>query len=100
MRYEFKVTAEVERTQGLFASRDEISDQMREAIEGADYGSWTGDNGGEYETIEWEVEEAQSVADQLAPVRRALAGLRQIDPNAEPSKLAAGVNELWKEVNR
>ena len=57
MRFEFKVTIEIERDQGKFAARDEIATLIQEALEGADYGSWSGDNGGEYSTQTWDVEE-------------------------------------------
>lgn len=56
MQIDIHVHAEVERTTGMFAGREEIEEQMAEAIENADYGQWSGDNGGEYETVEWEVE--------------------------------------------
>jgi hypothetical protein len=57
MRFRYVVEVEVEREQGLFASRDELGDQLREALESADPGSLTGDNGGEYSTTSWSVEE-------------------------------------------
>lgn len=55
MRFVFNVEVEVERSQGKFASKDEIKDQLEQAIADADPGSITGDAGGEYETTVWEV---------------------------------------------
>jgi seryl-tRNA(Sec) selenium transferase len=53
MRLTFTVEVEVERITGKFASRDELAEQMVNAIEGADEGTWYGDNEGEYETTSW-----------------------------------------------
>lgn len=58
MQFTFTVTVEVSRTEGKFASRDELSDQLVEAIEAADPQSLEGDNGGQYETVSWTVEDA------------------------------------------
>lgn len=55
MRFTYTVSVEVERTQGKFASRDEIGDQIQEALEQADPQQFDGENGGMYETTEWEV---------------------------------------------
>ena len=57
MRFKFEVEVEVTRAQGLFATRDEIRDQIQEALEGADPGTYSGDGGGEYETTDWSVSE-------------------------------------------
>jgi len=53
--FTFTVTVEVEKMAGPFASRDELADQIREAIEGADPGDLYGDNGGEYGVTTWDV---------------------------------------------
>jgi len=58
MKFAFTVTAEVNRIEGKFASRDDIGEQIRSELEGCDPGSFTGENGGEYETVSWEVEDA------------------------------------------
>jgi hypothetical protein len=58
MKYTFHVTVEVNHTQGKFATREEIADQLMEALSSADPGTLTGDNGGEYETQTWEVTDA------------------------------------------
>jgi hypothetical protein len=58
--FEFRVTVEVTRESGLFAARDEIAEQLRDAIEGADpgYVSGVGANGdSEYTVDSWEVED-------------------------------------------
>ena len=56
--FNFKVSVTVNRTEGKFATKEEIGDQIREALEGADPGSYEGENGGTYETDSWDVEEA------------------------------------------
>jgi len=55
MEFTFTVRATVERTQGKFASRDELEGQIQEALDDANPGDLTGDNGGEYEVTEWDV---------------------------------------------
>lgn len=62
MRFKFVVEVEVQRTRGKFASRDEIADQIREALEGADPQTYTGGNEGEYETASWDVNEEETDA--------------------------------------
>lgn len=57
MKFTFTVHVEVERTQGKFAPRYELADQLMEALDGANPDTLTGDNG-EYEVSSWEVEEA------------------------------------------
>jgi hypothetical protein len=54
--FTFKVTVEVERVEGKFASRDEIMEQLADALESADPGAVSGDNGGEYEVTSWAVD--------------------------------------------
>ncbi len=56
MELEFTVRVEVERQQGKFAGRDELEEQLRDALESADPGQLEGENGGEYEVTLWEVE--------------------------------------------
>jgi hypothetical protein len=58
MRFEFKVSVEVERESGKFASRDEIAEELRTALADADPGQVSGvgaDGDSYYNTIEWEV---------------------------------------------
>jgi hypothetical protein len=56
MELAFEIRAQVERTSGPFASRDELEAQVLEALEQADPGSLEGDSGGEYDVDEWTVE--------------------------------------------
>lgn len=60
MRFEFKVVVEVERDEGKFESREDLGEQIRDEIESADPGSLEGDNGGQYSTSLFEVEEVES----------------------------------------
>lgn len=53
----FTVCVEVERTEGKFASREELTDLLREEIEGSDPVSLEGENGGQYEVVSFEVTE-------------------------------------------
>jgi hypothetical protein len=55
MRYVLSVTVEVERNEGKFATRDEIGEQIAEAITDADPGELYGENGGQYTVTTWEV---------------------------------------------
>lgn len=58
MRFTFTVDVEVERDSGKFASRDEIAEQIQEAIEGADPGtidSVGADADSSYSVTSWEV---------------------------------------------
>lgn len=60
MRFNFTVFVEVERTEGKFASRDEIAEQILEALDGANPGSISGvgaDGTTEYEIVDFEVTE-------------------------------------------
>lgn len=56
MEFKFLVEVVATRTQGKFATRDEIGEAIQEALDDAAIGSFEGDNGGEYE-IEWSVNE-------------------------------------------
>jgi hypothetical protein len=51
MRFIYRVEVELERQEGKFASRIELGDQIREALEGADYGEWGTDDGGVYSSF-------------------------------------------------
>jgi hypothetical protein len=55
MRFIYTVTVQVERSEGKFASRDDMGEQIRDCLEQADPGQLDGENGGIYETVEWEV---------------------------------------------
>jgi hypothetical protein len=56
MIFRFVVEVEVNRVQGKFAARDEIEAQLQEALDNADPGSCECENGGEYETSNWNVD--------------------------------------------
>lgn len=49
------VTIEVERSEGKFASREELTEQLVTELEGADPGSLEGENGGQYDVTSFEV---------------------------------------------
>lgn len=55
--FQFTVNVTLERESGKFMSRDEMSEQLQEAIESADPGSVDGGPDGDsaYTVIEWEV---------------------------------------------
>lgn len=57
MKVYLVVEAELERTEGLFASRDELADQLKDEVEGADPGSVEGSEGGQYDVASWEAYE-------------------------------------------
>ena len=59
MRFTFVVDIEVERQRGKFATRDEISNFLQEALEGADPGDYQGENDGEYGITSWDVNEKE-----------------------------------------
>jgi hypothetical protein len=52
------LTVEVERLNGPFASRDELTEQVRDSVENADPGSLFSEAGSEYEVVSWGVEAA------------------------------------------
>jgi hypothetical protein len=56
MDFRLVVNASVERDQGKFSTREDIEGQLIEAVEGADPGSITGENDGEYSVTDWSVE--------------------------------------------
>jgi hypothetical protein len=58
MSFSFTVNVTAERDEGKFASKDELRDQCREALEGADPGTIEGENGGQYSVTDWSVEDA------------------------------------------
>lgn len=57
MDFSMIVNVGVERTQGKFAARDELEEQIIEVLQQAEPSSLEGENGGEYEVTQWEVEE-------------------------------------------
>lgn len=61
MQFEFTVKVEVERVEGKFAGRDELEEQIQEAIDGADPGSIEGESGGSYDVLTWDVSPIHNV---------------------------------------
>lgn len=62
MRFTFTVEIELNRTEGKFATRDEVGEQILEMIEGADPGSIDGvgpDSSSSYEVASWDVTEQE-----------------------------------------
>ena len=58
--FEFKITVTLERTQGKFAARDEMSEAIMAELEGADPGGVYGigaDGASDYEVTDFTVEE-------------------------------------------
>lgn len=58
MRFIFEVTVEIERETGKFCPKDELGDELIEALEQADpgcIGSSSGDCNAVYNTIDWAV---------------------------------------------
>lgn len=72
MRFDFLVSVEVERTEGKFASRDDIAAELAQTLEFADPSSIDGigaDGTSSYETTDWSVEE-QAQPRRLRPQQR------------------------------
>lgn len=61
MHFTFTIEVEAERTEGKFATRDELGEQIQEELDGCNPGNLSGENGGEYEITEWEVSEQEPV---------------------------------------
>jgi hypothetical protein len=58
MDFTLTVNVSVERTEGKFATKAELTEAIIEAIEQADPGTLEGENGGQYEVTTWDVSEA------------------------------------------
>jgi len=61
--FTFTVSVEVERVAGKFASRDEISEQIADMLENANYGDIDGigaDGDSQYEITNWAVQEQEA----------------------------------------
>lgn len=87
MRFTFTVEVEVERTQGKFATRDELADQIKDALENASPGDLQGENEGEYTINDWTVDEVpqpkaqrkhKSVSETLADL-----GVKKVEQPSE-----------------
>jgi hypothetical protein len=59
MRFTFTVHVELTRSEGKFATREELHDQLVEALENANPGELQGDNDGQYVVESWEVSEEE-----------------------------------------
>ena len=66
MHFRIIIEGDAERSEGKFASRDDIIQQIVEELEGADPGEVEGENGGTYEITEWNVTE-----DEVKPPAKA-----------------------------
>jgi hypothetical protein len=91
MTFTFTVTVEVERTQGKFATREELAEQIISELEGANPGTLEGENGGEYEVSDFTVEETATPKPErrrkVAPVAPA-AFAAPVAPVPAPAPLA------------
>lgn len=59
MYMEFLVKVELDKTEGKFASRDELADQVRDELDSANPDELEGEAGGTYSVTSWEVEEVE-----------------------------------------
>jgi hypothetical protein len=57
MHFTFTVEVELTRSEGKFAARDELAEQIVEALESANPYSLTGENEGTYDIDEWDIVE-------------------------------------------
>lgn len=57
MRFTLIVDVEIEHEAGKFATRDEIGEQLEQAVADAEPGELEGDEGGQYVVTTWEVRE-------------------------------------------
>lgn len=69
MRFTFIVEIEVEREQGKFASRDELSEQLQQALDDANPGDLTGEGEGQYTVTDWGVTEEERPKPTRKPKR-------------------------------
>lgn len=88
MTFQFLVTVEVSRTQGKFATREELAEQIRAELEGADPGSLEGAEGGEY-TVE-----SFDVADHETPKRPRRRRATRRPPADEPGAVFHSVEGM------
>jgi len=78
MRFIFTVEVELERTEGKFATRDELEMQIQEELEGLNPSSYEGDEGGTYEVVNWEVSpDNDALDDAKAAAKKARAARRK-----------------------
>lgn len=87
MDFAFTVNVGVERSEGKFAAREEIEEQIQEALEGADPGEYEGANGGRYETTDWAVNTVAVVHGKAKAVSVAQAQPAGAPPSPRLSRL-------------
>ena len=95
MRFDIVVGAELERSEGKFVSRDELRDQLIEALEEANPGDLMGENDGQYMVETWEVEEQEQPSaqelrrrKQLHTDRKTLRDVLERPSNADAKSIA------------
>lgn len=95
MEFDFAVRVELEHSEGRFASRDEMRDQLVEALEEANPGDLMGENDGQYMVPTWEVEEREQESagearrrKQLQTDRKTIRDLLERPSNSDASRIA------------
>ena len=68
--FTFQVTVTLERTQGKFVSRDEMTDEIADALDQANPDSLTLGDDGEYDVVDWDVMEVVPVKAKKAEAHR------------------------------
>lgn len=61
MRFVYRIEVEVERTEGKFASRGDLGEQIQAELESAEPSTLEGENGGIYEVTSFEVTQEEQV---------------------------------------
>jgi hypothetical protein len=56
MDFTFTVNVHIERTEGKFATKDEMEEQLIQALADANPNQLDGDDGGVYEVTDWDIE--------------------------------------------
>lgn len=55
MKFKFMVEVEIQHISGKFASKDELAEAIADSLLNADEGLWYGSDDGEYETVDFTV---------------------------------------------
>jgi hypothetical protein len=58
MKFTYKIEVEAGRIEGKFASREELGEQIVDALDNANPSDLEGEAGGVYEIVAWDVSEA------------------------------------------
>lgn len=96
MRFGYLVTVNVERTEGKFAERSEIGDELESWVTDANQGTVSGmgaDAMSEYEVSDWEVEEYDP--DEVARLRKANRDMLDLLDLARCSSADPGIVRSW-----